>query len=75
MSCIFENINKTDKPLTRLNNNREKTKIKSEMKEKTLKFMSVIEVLIRDCDENLYPMKLDNLQEEDTFPKPTKIDS
>ena len=69
-SWFLEKINKIDKPLVRLiKKKREKNqinKIRSEKGEVT-EDNAVIQRIIRDCYEQLYGMKMDNLEEMDRF--------
>jgi len=68
-SCFFEMINKIDKPLTRLiKKNREKNqinKIRNENEEITTDNTEIKR--IRDCYQQLYANKMDNLEEMDKF--------
>ena len=67
-SWFFERINKTDKPLARLiKEKREKNqvnKIRNEKGEVTTD-NAEIQRIIRDCYEELYDNKMDNLEEMD----------
>ena len=69
-SWFFEKINKIDKPLVRLNEKkREKNqinKIRNEKGEVTTGNAG-IQRIIRDCFEQLYDNKMDNLEEMDRF--------
>ena len=69
-SCFSEKINKIDKPLVRLiKKKREKNqinKIRNEKPEVTAD-SAEIQRMIRDYYEQLYGMKMDNLEEMDRF--------
>ena len=69
-SWFFEKINKIDKPLARLiKEKREKNqinKIRNEKAEVTTN-NAEIQQIIRDCYEQLYGNKMDNLEEMDRF--------
>jgi hypothetical protein len=69
-ACSLRKINKIDRPLANLTEmRREKTqisKIKNAKGEITTNTME-IEGIIRDCLENLYSKKFENLEEVDKF--------
>ena len=69
-SQFFEKINKIYKPLARLiKKKREKNQIKKIRNEKgeVTKDNAEIQRIIRDCYEQLYGNKMDNLEEMDRF--------
>ena len=69
-SWFFEKINKTDKLLTRLiKNKREKDQTNKIINEKgeVTENNAEIQRIIRDCYEQLYDNKMDNLEEMDRF--------
>ena len=69
-SQFFEKINKIDKPLARLiQKKRDKNqinKIRNE-REKVTTDNAEMQKIIRDCYEQLYGNKIDNLEEMDKF--------
>ena len=69
-SWFFERINKIDKPLARLiKKQREKNqinKIRNETGEITT-YNTEIQKIIRDCYQQLYANKMDNVKEMDNF--------
>ena len=74
-SQFFEKINKIDKLLTRLiKETREKTQINKIRNEKEVtKDNGEIQRIIRDYYEQLYPNKMDDLEEMDKFLEKYKL--
>ena len=71
-SCFFEKIKKTDKPLARLmKKKKEKTQINRIRHEKGEVTTNTVEIqrIMRDYYKQLYPNKMDNLEEIDIFLK------
>ena len=67
-SWFFEKINKIDKPLARLiKKNRRIKSTKVEMIKERLQQATEIQRIIKDCNEQLYGNKIDNLEKMDRF--------
>ena len=65
---FIEKINKIDKPLARvIKKKRERTQIKSGMKEKLQSIQQKYKKIIRDNYAQLYIIRLDNLEELNKF--------
>ena len=71
-SWFFEKTNKIDKPLARLTKNKRETdqinRTRNEKGEITTD-NAEIQRILRDCCEQLYGNKMDNLEEMDRFPE------
>ena len=63
---FFEKINKIDKPLARLSRRKERTK-STKLEGEVRTDNAEIQRILRDCFEQLYGNKMDNLEEMDRF--------
>ena len=68
-SCVFDKINKIDKPLARLIRKKQKNQINKVRNEKGKVTLDNAEIqrIITDYCEELYSNKMDNLEEMDRF--------